>query len=76
MKYTLAGIELNEAPTTLLESLLQQVKLEGEGMDTPTPEHHKMLLQKFGLIAPVLTASEKQLIAREERQRERRYSRT
>ena len=50
-----------------LKSFPTQSDPEGETPETINPDHLKMLEQKFGLIAPILTPSEKNLIAKEER---------
>lgn len=49
------------------QSVFDQVREVLEEIGPTTQEQEKMILQKYGVIPPQLTASEKNMIIREER---------
>jgi len=55
---------------TIIDGLKQQMALE-IGDDELGKEEKRMILQKFGIIPPQLTAQERHIITKEERKRGR-----
>jgi hypothetical protein len=53
---------------TIIESLKKQLSAE-IGDDELTKEYKRMIMEKFGIIPPQLTAQERHIITKEERKR-------